>query len=245
MQEWGGLRRRAAAVFGPASVALAVLLFSAGGARAEGVVCAAVSGNIVSNCGFETGDFTGWTVGGATSGNFDGNYWGVQGDLNDPPEGATVLGPVNSGSWAAYFWTDDTGTLAPITLSQQVTGPIGVLYTIAFYIDQDALTSTNTFSVTFAGATLTSVTNMAPTNGFKFETFTYNDVSVVNPLLQFSFENPPDYFFLDDVEVTGPVIAPEPEGMPLGGEAIGLLLLAALKHGCRETARRPAGKSDI
>jgi len=241
MERCGALRRLALAArgFGQAAAALIILLFSAAGARASTVICTSVGGNLVSNCGFETGDFTSWTVGGATSGSFDGNYYGVQGDLNSPPSGATVLGPVNSGSWAAYFGTDVTQTIAPITLSQTLTGPAGVLYTISFYIDQYALTSDNLFSVTFAGDTVTSVTNMAPTNGFVFESFNYSDVSVVNPVLQFSFQNPPDYFFLDDVAVTVSTL-PEPSGMRLGGPALGLLFLAALKR-----RALPAGEREL
>lgn len=242
MEQCGALRRLALVVcrFGPAGMALAILLFGAAGARASTVICALVGGNLVSNCGFETGDFTSWTLGGATSGNFDGNYFGVQGDFTDPPSGATVLGPVNSGSWAAYFGTDVTQTIAPITLSQTLTGPAGVLYTISFYIDQGALTSDNLFSVTFAGTTVFSVTNMDPTSGYMFETFTYNDVSVVNPVLQFSFQNPPDYFFLDDVAVTAASTVPEPGGMLLGSFALGLLFLAALKR-----RALPAGKREL
>jgi hypothetical protein len=211
----------------PASIAAIILPFGAMKMQAAGIICASVSGNLVANCGFETGDFTDWTVGGAISGGFDGNYYGVLGNLNNPPERGIPLGPVNSGSWAAYFGTDVTQTIAPITLSQTLTAPAGVLYTITFYLDQNALTSQNTFSVTFAGATLTSVTDMAPTNGYVLEKFTYDDVSVVNPVLEFSFENQPDYFFLDDVAVAGPATVPEPSGLPLAGAAIGLLLLAA------------------
>ena len=210
----------------PAGLAAIMLLFGALRAQAAGILCASVSGNLVANCGFETGDFTDWTVGGALSGSFDGNYYGVQGDLNNPPENGIPLGPVNSGSWAAYFGTDVTQTIAPMTLSQTLTASAGVLYTITFYLDQDALTAENTFSVTFAGATLTSVTNMAPTNGYVLEQFTYNDVSVADPVLEFSFENPPDYFFLDDVSVA-PAVAPEPSGRLLAGAAAGLLCLAA------------------
>ena len=220
----------------PAAIAAILLFFGAVRAQAAGILCASVSGNLVANCGFETGDFTDWTVGGALSGGFDGNYYGVQGDLNNPPENGIPLGPVNSGSWAAYFGTDVTQTIAPMTLSQTLTASAGVLYAITFYVDQDALVAQDAFSVTFAGATLTSITNMAPTNGYVLERFTYNDVNVVNPVLEFSFENPTDFFFLDDVSVA-PAVAPEPSGLPVAGAAAGLLLLAA-RHFRRPGIRR-------
>jgi hypothetical protein len=217
-------------------MALAILLLSSAGLKASTSICASVGGNLVLNCGFETGDFTNWTVGGAVSGGFDGNFFGVQGDLNNPPLGAPVLGPVNSGDWAAYFGTDVTQTIAPITLSQTLTGPAGVLYTISFYIDQNALSSDNLFSVTFGGDAITSVTNMAPTGGYAFETFTYGDTSVVNPVLEFSFQNLPDYFFLDDVAVT--TSTPEPSGMLPGSFALGLLLLAGLRRRALAAGKR-------
>ena len=214
----------------PAVLTLAILLSVSPGAHASTAICALIGGNLVSNCGFETGDFTNWTLGGALSGSFDGNYYGVQGDQGNPPLGALVLGPVNSGSWAAYFGTDVTQTIAPITLSQTLTGSPGMFYTISFYIDQNALTADNQFSVSFGGTILSSVTNVAPTGGFVLESFTYNDVSVVDPVLQFSFQNLSDYFFLDDVSVTGVSTVPEPSGMLLGGVALGILMLAAGKR---------------
>ncbi len=216
--------------FGPACLALAIMLAGAASARADGIACSTVTGNLISNCGFEDGNLTDWTVGGATYGGFDGNFYGVQGNENDPPAGATALGPVDTGSWAAYFASDTTETIAPITLSQTLTGPEDVVYTISFYIDQDGYTADNSVSVTFAGADVYSVTNMAPTNLFALETITYTDRTVVNPTLEFSFENVPAYFFLDDVSVTEAPIAPEPPGLLLCGSAVGLLLLAGRKR---------------
>src|ERR1039458_8470663 len=53
-------------------------------------LCAAISPNLVTNCGFETGDFTGWTTGGNAL-NPGGNYYGV--DAFD----------ANSGNFGAYL----------------------------------------------------------------------------------------------------------------------------------------------
>jgi PEP-CTERM motif len=91
------------------AVMLAVFVM---GAPAWADICGSVSGNVIVNCGFETGDFTGWTQGGNT---------GFTGVTSSAPY-------VNSGTYGAY--------LGPIgsdgTLSQSFQGN-----TVTFVFRQD------------------------------------------------------------------------------------------------------------
>ena len=95
----------------------------------------AANANIVTNPGFETGDFTGWTQGGDTS------FTGVDGNPH-------------SGNFAAFFGpVDSIGTL-----SQTLTTTPGELYNIDFWLENDDTSGVNSFSVSFDGNVLDSMT---------------------------------------------------------------------------------------
>src|SRR5580704_4911525 len=70
--------------------------------------------NVVSNCGFETGDFTSWTVSGNDVPGELGNLYGVEGTDPFPTPGGTA--PF-SGNFQAYF--GDLNANAT-TISQEV-----------------------------------------------------------------------------------------------------------------------------
>jgi hypothetical protein len=93
-------------------------------------LCTAVAGNLVSNCGFETGDFTSWTIGGNTL-NPGGNYYGV--DAFD----------ANSGRFGAYISQDFfDGDKAPVDLSETMSTTAGDIYSFTFYLEQDTAPKT-------------------------------------------------------------------------------------------------------
>ena len=190
------------------------------GAAASAAPCGSVTGNIVTNCGFETGNFSGWTLGGQLSGGLNGNYYGVQ------------TSPVNSGKYAAYFGTNVTTVIAPTTLTQQLTGPAGYDYSLSFYIDQHAgVVGTSafpiSFSVTFGSSPVSSIGQALTTNGFLLQSFLVHDYSDTNPILKFSFLNAPDYYFLDDVSVVRlGAVAPEAGSVVLTIGGLAALLLA-------------------
>ena len=177
--------------FALAIVAIAVAL---GGARS------AVAGNLVDNPGFETGDFTGWTVGGLTA------YTNV----------VSYAPYVNTGDYGAQF-SGVSGD--PGLLSQTLTTDPGQDYVVDFWLYSFGGTPSG-FSVTFDGTSLFSETNM-PAAPYTEYTFTTTAVDS-SALLQFSAYDNPSYFGLDDVSVT---VVPEPSAVVL--LAVGALGVAS------------------
>ena len=108
------------------SVAVAMFfgLWSTLPAVASSSQCDAVANNLVTNCGFETGDFTGWTIGGNTT-NPGGNYYGVDGF------------DAQSGNYGAYMSQDLLGTGPTVNLSQTLSTVAGQQYQISFWLEQD------------------------------------------------------------------------------------------------------------
>lgn len=188
-------------------------LWSASQAMADACTSAA---NRVTNCGFETGDFTSWTIGGNTL-NPGGNYYGV--DAFD----------AHSGNYGAYMSQDylDGGT-TPVTLSQTLTTTTGLVYDVSFWLEQDTAPTpgyTHAFSASWGGTTDFSLMPTVASPGAVGSFVEYSFlVTATGPstILKFSFENDDQYWSFDDVSVTA---TPEPSTGLLGGTALGALLL--------------------
>lgn len=137
----------------------------------------------VTNGGFETGDFTGWTQFGDTSatGVVFGNF------LYDPVEGDhhAAFGPV--------FGVGG--------ISQTLALTAGNSYTLSFWL-ANLSSGPNSFSVDFDGVTLMSLVD---NEGMAYTQFSFNVTpSVNNPVLNFNFSHPPSYWLLDDVRIPEP-----------------------------------------
>lgn len=155
--------------------------------------CDAVPGNIVLNCGFETGSFVpGWTQSGNTAG------------------GTTYVSPgmtlAHSGDFFAVFGPE--GSLGFITQTL-VTVP-GASYNLSFYLRNLRAGTPNQFQVSFNGVVLQTLTDQPPTADYILFTFSNLVATGAATQLQFGFRHDPDFWLFDDVVVT-PAGAPIPE----------------------------------
>jgi hypothetical protein len=144
-------------------------------------VLAAVAGtaraqtDLVANGGFETGAFAPeWTQFGDTS------FTSVQGSI------------VHGGSFAGEF-----GPLAPGGIQQTLTASLGQQVLVDFWYQAHG--GNNTFTAMLGNTTLVNLPTGSPTFWTEY-TFLVT-VDTANPVLQFTFTNPPDFSYLDDVHV--------------------------------------------
>jgi hypothetical protein len=144
---------------------------------------------LVTNGGFETGDFSNWTTTPATQ----GSLFGVN----------TVL--PHAGTYAAYFGAtrsfDDT-------ISQTLTTVANQSYSIGFWLAHPSGVATNDFSALWG---TTSLLSLSSQSNFAYTHYTFNEIAPTSStILTFKGLENPAYFYLDDVSVTGPTNVPEP-----------------------------------
>jgi hypothetical protein len=138
------------------------------------------SSNLLTNGGFETGDFTDWSVGGDTTQYFVG----------------ADSGYVHSGAWAAEL----AQTAGLGSVSQTVPTASGDTYVLSFWLSNPELFGgggDNEFRVSWNNVILFDESEM-PAFDFTNMSFVVR-ASSPSAVVQFSFENDSDYFGLDDV----------------------------------------------
>jgi hypothetical protein len=170
------------------------------------LICDSVSGNLLQNCGFENGDFSGWTQSGNLASTFVyGNFSAFA-----PNSGSlfAVLGPSS---------IDGHGFL-----SQTIATTPGAFYTISWYLASDGNTP-NDFNATWDGNTIFSQPDLA---GQDWVLYSFPVVANSgSTTLTFGFSNDNGYLALDDASVTGPPTSTVPES---GAPAIFALMWTAL-----------------
>jgi hypothetical protein len=163
-----------------------------------------VSANLITNGGFETGDFTGWAhVGGDVDG--------------DNP---------HSGNFAASL---DFGHL-----QQSVATTPGTSYTINFFSAYTGVGLFNSFSVSWGGVTIFSAFSEPPFDyGESTFNVTASD-PFTELVFRFDVNFPVGFYFLDDVSVNPSGVGAPDAGSTLPLLGFGLLGLTALRRrlGC-------------
>jgi hypothetical protein len=141
--------------------------------------------NLITNDGFETGDFTGWNLSGNT-----GNT-------------SVCPGCQHSGSYGAALAA--VGSEGFIT--QSLTTVPGGDYTLSFWLG-NGTRGPNSFEVSWNGTVVFSLTTQF-SNNYSYFTVTGLLATTGSTDLEFGFRQDSTYWLLDDVSIDGPSSVPD------------------------------------
>jgi len=166
----------------------------------------------LTNGGFESGDFTGWTQTGDTTFSGVGTF------------------AARTGSYGAFF-----GPLTTDTLSQTFATIPNTSYTVSFSLSLVDGSQPNSFSWSWNGVTQSPTLSNAA--GFGYSDFTASVLSTgALSTISFAFVDPESFWYLDNVSVVANVAAvPEPPVTALLAAGISLLVGVAKR---RKDSRR-------
>ena len=148
--------------------------------------------SLVQNGGFETGDFTGWTVVGKTIVSSFRHGTTVYDAVENTSSGYQV---VHSGLYGAFMGDDQVATI-----SQTLATVPGQNYLLSFWLDNPVSGSVQQFAVNWNSTTLASLSSPPAFSWTNFQFIVTGAGS--SSIFQFAAENDPSYFGLDDVTLT-------------------------------------------
>lgn len=158
-------------------------------------VTGAFATELVSNGGFESSDFTDWTLTGNTS------FTGV------------ATGIAHSGTYGAFFGQiGSTGTI-----SQTLNTVAGQAYSLSFWLHNDG-GSPNSFDASIDGVDVLTLSD-APSFDYTQYVFAFVASGTTTPLV-FTFQQDPAFWYLDDISVSDGTPAPEPMTIALLGAGL-------------------------
>lgn len=163
------------------------VLLAGANAFADPSACDALANNLVTNCGFETRNFNGWTVS----------------NLNNTfvADNGFDTGVHSGGFFAALGNVGSDGTIR-----QTLADVSGQSYTFSFFYAADG-GQPHDFSASWDGTTLLALTD-TPAQGYT--EYSYTVTGTGSDTISFRERNDPSYDGLDDVSVTSARTAPEP-----------------------------------
>jgi len=193
-------------VFHMRKVVLAVALAGA----AFAVVPAQAAVELITNGGFETGTFSGWTITGS----------GSSGVASNSGTGVPAL----MQNYRAFF------NGATVNLYQDIATTIGQTYTFGFTQEMDGSSTVDTFTASFGGNTVLSLSNTAGNGIFNVRSYSVTATSALTRVA-FSFAGN-NFQNFDNVTLQASGAAPVPEpatwAMMIGG--FGLVGGALRRH---------------
>ena len=168
------------------------------------VCCVSAQADLITNGGFETGNFSGWSA------SIDPSWDGV--DIQSP----------QAGTYSAFF-----GSAGTSTISQTLSTDVGKTYYVSFWLkneeDVNGVANPNSFQFAWGGTTVLSVSDESAFDYKQYGFFL--DATSASTDLSFSFSPQVAFWDFDSVDVV-----PEPDGLALAGLGGALALMVTQRR---------------